>query len=366
MSVVPQAEAALIRPLPTDDEIARMVRLSKVFYASGIYRDVKQAEQAFAKMVIGRDLGLSIAQSMQGVQFVQGQIQLHYSMLAMVIRARGFWWETIERSETRAAARFFGPNVVDEGEEVEFTMANADTANLTKPARSGEASMYTKYPRNMLWARMMSDAVRFVIPEATGGIPVYAPGEVPETPELSEGEGSGEARGIELPQEVEEIIARAEELGHAGWAERSTWEYRKDRGLELLAASVAEAETDLADLAAKRDAIPDAVVEPDVPIDGADLPPVPPDVLESVREEAEAAGLGEAASEAEEPIRPEQADPGSVPSSEGVRSAAPAEQPPGPVAGESVTPNERATVGGAAGAPSGRVHLPTCRCPVCS
>lgn len=48
--------------------------------------------------------------------------------------------------------------------------------------------------------------------------------------------------------------------------------------------------------------------------------------------------------------------------------AAPAEQPvPGPVAGESVTPNERATVGGAAGvSSSGRVHLPTCRCPVCS
>ena len=41
-------------------------------------------------------------------------------------------------------------------------------ANLVK-----DKSGWVKYPRNMLFARAMSNGVRWFAPEATGGLPVY-------------------------------------------------------------------------------------------------------------------------------------------------------------------------------------------------
>lgn len=243
-------------PLPSEDEIERIVRLAKLLHASGVYKDVPEASKAFAKILVGRELGLSVPQSMQGVQFVKGNVQLHYSTLALCIKSRGFSWKTIERSETRAAATFFDADG-NELDDVEFTMANADTAGLTEPsARTGAPSMYTKYPRNMLWARMMSDAVRFVIPEATGGIPVYVPGEIVPVAELTD--GSDDAPPIELSPEIEEVIARAERLGHAGLANRATWAQRIARVDVSVSDLVAEASAELDGME-----IPDATVVPD-------------------------------------------------------------------------------------------------------
>ena len=101
-----------------------------------------------------------------------------------------------------------------------------------------------------------------------GGMPIYVQGELPERAELTEGEGTGESRGVELPPEVEEIIARAVNLGHVGWAERSAWEYRADRGPETLHGSLIEAANDLDELEAAQPL--EATVE--LPVNDADLP----------------------------------------------------------------------------------------------
>ncbi len=87
--------------------------------------------------------------------------------------------------------------------------------------------------------------------------------------DLTGGEGTGESSGIELSPEVEEVIARADDMGHAGWAERSTWEYTARLGEKALAARVREA-TDELDVWTPR--ISEAVVEPDISVDDADLP----------------------------------------------------------------------------------------------
>jgi hypothetical protein len=54
--------------------------------------------------------------------------------------------------------------------EVTFTMAEAERAGLTKPAASGEPSMYSKWPGNMLVARATTRAASWYCPEVKLGL----------------------------------------------------------------------------------------------------------------------------------------------------------------------------------------------------
>jgi hypothetical protein len=72
----------------SDDEIRRLYRVAEAFAVGGAYKDIKNAEVAFTKMLVGRTLGLDAATSMQGIHLVEGGIQLHYSTLATFIRVR--------------------------------------------------------------------------------------------------------------------------------------------------------------------------------------------------------------------------------------------------------------------------------------
>lgn len=74
--------------LPSDDEIRRIYRIAEALHLGGAFKDIGSAERAFSKMIIGRDLGLTPAQSMTGIHLVEGGIQMHYSTLGMFVRSR--------------------------------------------------------------------------------------------------------------------------------------------------------------------------------------------------------------------------------------------------------------------------------------
>jgi hypothetical protein len=245
----------------------RLYRIAESFWQSGIYKDVKQASQAFAKLVVGRELGLGIAQSMQAIQFVEGQVQIHYSMLGWFVRAHGYSFKYATLTDDAVAIDFYGPD----GEFIEtstFTQEDARKAGLDKD-RGSAKSNYVKYPRNMLIARAMSNAVKWFLQDALGGIPVYVEGEITPTPELTAGEGDGSAPGIELGPRVDAVIDRAVVLGHAGYSDRATIEVALGgRSPEVVNQWVSKARAELDEIAASRSEEPaDAEVVPDGPLD---------------------------------------------------------------------------------------------------
>jgi hypothetical protein len=256
--IVPEESTDLVRvntshDLLSDDEIRRMFRLAEALYASGLYDDVKKAEAAFAKMVIGRDLGLSPMQSMQGLHLVEGGVSAHYAMLGQFVRARdgydfrpgwlkeeprivvdgmdpdapativNVWMDEEEPDDLRpvvgAVIEF---TVGDKRRGVSrFTVEDAKTANLIK--ESPKAAWNTAR-RNMLLARAMSNGVKWFVPEVLGGMPMYVEGELTQRQELTSGTGDGSAQGIDLGPKVDAVIARAQELGHTGLSDRATLE----------------------------------------------------------------------------------------------------------------------------------------------
>lgn len=251
--------------LMTDDEIRRTYRIAEALYASGAYKDVKQAETAFAKMVIGRDLGLSPAQAMGGIHLVEGGVQMHYAMLGQFVRARQGYdyrpgWikeqpvtldlQGREPTDEEAAAVVNGatePVVVWHDEEdpadmrpiigavVDFTVGDKrrgvsrftlDDARAAHLIKDSSKAAWNTSPRNMLLARAMSNGVKWFVPEVLGGLPVYVEGELPERKSLTEGtnEADDAGQGIELGPQVEKIIARAQKQGHRGLSNRAAVE----------------------------------------------------------------------------------------------------------------------------------------------
>ncbi len=237
-------------PLMTDDEIRRSWRLAVSLAASGMFKDARQGEQAFAKILVGRDLGLTPTQALMGLHFVEGKIEIAAVMMATFVRSReGYDYRQAWIKETppsRNGERAVREVVfVDEdtaadlrsvvGCAIEYTVdgemrgvsrwtiEDSERAGLTKD-RGSAKSNHVKYPRNMFFARAMSNGCKWIIPEVLAGIPVYVEGEVEAQQALGEGEGDGQPVGLDLGPDVEKVIARAEALGHAGLADRATVE----------------------------------------------------------------------------------------------------------------------------------------------
>jgi hypothetical protein len=205
------------RPILRDDEIRRLWRLAGALASSGMFPDATQAGQAFAKIVMGRDLGLSPTQAMTGIHIVEGKPQMHYSTLGGFVRAReGYDFRKKVRTDERCVLEWTRDDWATSG-EWSFTIEQAKKRGLVKSRGNWE-----KMPEVMLFARTLSQGVREDMPEVLGGVPVYAEGEIePETRRIG---GTGEPEGIELGPKVEAVLIRAKALGHEGIADRATAE----------------------------------------------------------------------------------------------------------------------------------------------
>lgn len=210
-----------VMPLMTDVEIRQAWRTAGALAKSRMFKNVTQAEQAFAKILLGRDLGLSPTQSMMGLDLIEGNLQIRGTLLGSFIKRRkaeGYDYKVLERSHTKARIRFITPGGED-NQIAEFTIEDAQRARLTNKDN------WQKHPRNMLFWRAMSDGVKAYCPEIMGGIPIYTEADALEArPAYSAGlVNDAEAdQSAPLPPAVEAVIARAKSLGHAGLSDRGT------------------------------------------------------------------------------------------------------------------------------------------------
>jgi hypothetical protein len=173
--------------MPPNEQFEFDWRMGKALAASGMFKDARQAEQAFAKIVVGRELGLSPAQAMTGLHLVEGNVQAHYATLGLFVRSNDYDYKIVEHTNDVCSIDFFDPNGELLGNS-SFSIEDAMTAGLTGRG----AKMYEKFPRNMLFARAMSNGVKWFCPEVLGGVPVYFEGEI-ESQRVIDGAPEGSA-----------------------------------------------------------------------------------------------------------------------------------------------------------------------------
>ena len=145
--------------------------LGNILAKSGYFSDAKGEAQAVVKVLAGREMGFGPIASMTGVYIVQGKPSIGANLLGAAIKGSGRYdYRVIELTNERAVLAFF-----QGGEEIgrsEFTMADAKVAGLT-----GNAT-WTKFPRNMLFSRAMSNGARWYCPDVFSGVTPYTPEEM--------------------------------------------------------------------------------------------------------------------------------------------------------------------------------------------
>ena len=92
---------------------------------------------------------------------------------------------------------------------VTFTDDDARRAGLDQPRADGSPSSHTKFPRNMKFARAMSNGVGLHRPDLTAGTPVYTPDE------LDVEDSDADVPGVDEPPPHAEAVA-ASDPGKSG------------------------------------------------------------------------------------------------------------------------------------------------------
>jgi len=119
------------------------------------------ADQMLPLMIIAQSEGRSFASVVQEYSVIQGRPALRAeAMLARFQRAGGHIQWT-ELSDKRCAAIFSHPQCAPV--EIDWDLDRARQAQLKNP-------MWSRYPRNMLKARVISDGVRTAYPACLGGL----------------------------------------------------------------------------------------------------------------------------------------------------------------------------------------------------
>jgi hypothetical protein len=151
-------------------ELGQMLSQGRILAQSGLFADTRGAAQAVVKVMAGRELGFGPIAAMTGVNIIRNRVTLSANLMAAAIRrSRRYDYRIREHTDSTCTIEFSM-----DGQPIgtsPFTMEDARRAGLA----SGEN--WKKYPRNMLFARAMSNGAKWHCPDVFGG-PVYLPDEL--------------------------------------------------------------------------------------------------------------------------------------------------------------------------------------------
>lgn len=147
------------------NSMAELQQLGTLMAQSGFFSDAKGAAQACVKILAGRELGMPPIASMVGISIIAGKPVVGSNIIASVMKRQGYSWTVQQRDEHGCKLTVFHNG--KEAGKTEFLKADAERAGLL-----GKDN-WRKFPRNMYFARAISDAARTFAPEVFSGVPAY-------------------------------------------------------------------------------------------------------------------------------------------------------------------------------------------------
>lgn len=160
-------------------------RIAGIFAQSGMFTDAGDMAKAFVKIMAGQAMGFDPFSSMNGIHIISGKPSMGAGLIAAAIARSGKYdFDVIEHTDEVCTIRFMkrrGDKWIEAGVS-SFTMADARAAkeyNRKSNTWTPLADKHTwkSYPRNMLYARAMSNGARWYCPDVFGGA-IYVPEEL--------------------------------------------------------------------------------------------------------------------------------------------------------------------------------------------
>jgi len=142
--------------------------MGQVLVKSGFFADVKDASQAIVKVLAGRELGFGPIASMTGIYIVKGKPTLSANLMAAAIKRDPRYNYRVVQLTDEVCELIF----LEKGEEIGRSIFTKNDATKAGTQNMG------KFPRNMLFARALSNGVKWHCPDVMSGAPVYTPDEL--------------------------------------------------------------------------------------------------------------------------------------------------------------------------------------------
>lgn len=152
-----------ITTMPVND----IMTMAKTFAESGMFTDAKDMAKAFVKIQAGQEIGIAPFQAMSGIHIIQGKPTVGAGIMASKVKGSGKYdYKVLKQDETACILEFF------EGK----TSLGKSSFTLEDAKKAGTQNI-GKFARNMLFARAISNGVKWFTPDVFLG-PVYVPEEM--------------------------------------------------------------------------------------------------------------------------------------------------------------------------------------------
>ena len=174
--------------------------MAKDMFASGFFQSIKNPQQALVTILAGREIGMGPFEAMSNIYVIHGRPAFYAHKYGDMIKRTGKYNYKVKTHTTEECEIAFYEN----GEEVgtsKFTMEDAKTAGIVN-------DNWKKYPRNMLFARAITNGARWYCPDAFNGA-AYEPEELGAIVEYDD---RGTQTVIEVPSEPTVTVVKPDTI----------------------------------------------------------------------------------------------------------------------------------------------------------
>jgi len=191
--------------------------IGETFFKSGMFSDIKSAQQAVVKIMAGAEMGISPFAAMSGIHIIQGKPTIGAGLMAARVKGFGKYdYKVLEHSDKICSIEYFqGSNSLGVST---FTIEDAKKAGTKNIDR---------FPKNMLFARAMSNGVKWYTPDIYEN-PVYVPEEMEQVTEETTAEVIETPKSTKrslTPEQFEKLCAGIEAGQMATGSELTLWEW---------------------------------------------------------------------------------------------------------------------------------------------
>lgn len=145
-----------------------LARVSELFAKSRMFRDSQDAAQAGVKILAGLESGFGAFAAMSGVHVIEGKASIGANLMALAIKRSGKYnYRVLEHTGTSCVVEIYErwDGAWQSVGKSSFSIDDAKAAGVRFKDSKNNPTPWAKFPRNMLFARAISNAVRWYCPD---------------------------------------------------------------------------------------------------------------------------------------------------------------------------------------------------------
>ena len=151
------------------------LNIAKTFHESGMFPDIKSSSQAAVKIMAGFEFGIPPFAAMSGIHIIAGKPTIGAGLMAQRIKSSGKYNYIVKQMSDLICEIEFSEN----GKVIGISTFTIDDAK-----RAGTKYL-DKFPKNMLFARAISNGVRWFTPDIYS-TSVYVPEEMADVKQIEQ------------------------------------------------------------------------------------------------------------------------------------------------------------------------------------